>query len=388
MDDNTGFSVGTGFPGNSGLGDAVRLLAYRSYFREPADFDLALAKVGFALRPGGQVTSATVAGPTGELSDEEEHVVVKPVDGWESPEADPWEPGQPQEQAMIGTQAGTGAERPQANDTLPVEAVEIYGADWRPVPAAPAPSPALLAGKRRDQAGRQGSGGAIRRQPFVIPHILASVPAQGPAPAALAYQPVARWQRHRGPVGGLGPVNEATWRVAVDSLSATSPTARRRSIDIEACVNALARWQPIGRLPLRERSGGRAATTTLMRDVALANGPLGADVTGFVTCVQANVREELEILGFSRTPGRLGCGAGPIWTWRPLDLATLGQRVIAVSNVPPHAHRQRQEWQSLADALIASGRRFAFVNVGEAAGARAPGSDQAQPPGSWLTLVC
>ena len=136
----------------------------------------------------------------------------------------------------------------------------------------------------------------------------------------------------------------------------------------------------------RQRPG--CSATTLLRDIALANGPLGADVTGFVTCVQANVREELEILGFSRTPGRLGCGAGPIWTWLPLDLATLGQRVIAVSSVPPHAHRQRQEWQSLADALIASGRRFAFVNVSEAAGARAPGSGQAQPPGSWLTLEC
>ena len=201
MDDNTAFPGGTGSPGNSGLGDAVRLLAYRGFFREPADFDLALAKVGFALRPGGQMTSATVAGPTGELSDEEEHVAVKPVDGWESPEADPWEPGQPQEQAA--TRAGTGTAETQPDDTLPVELVDTYGADWRLAPAAPAPSPALLASKRRNQARWQGSGGAARRQSFVIAHILAPVQAQDLAPAALTYQPVARRQRqrHPGPAG-------------------------------------------------------------------------------------------------------------------------------------------------------------------------------------------
>jgi hypothetical protein len=167
----------------------------------------------------------------------------------------------------------------------------------------------------------------------------------------------------------------------MECLSATRPKSRQQSVDIRACVDALARVEAIERLPTRDAGAHRAAADTVLCDISLSNSPVGADVATFVAGIQANSRHEIDFLGFSQTIEKLGCGKGPVWSWDPLDISTLGQCVIAVSCLPPRAQRQLEAWRRLAESLTSSGREFVFVNMGETTAA------SGDSPGLWFTLV-
>jgi hypothetical protein len=348
------------------FGDVLRLLAHRDHF---PDLGLALAMIGFTTAAEAAEAPADASAPVVESPDEDEHVYSEPVDGW-TPSAPERGPAAPAE--------GPGASAEPAGD-LAVEDVETYSDDWQ------------LAGALRASPDGTGVGGGPARprrgearqsSRFIIAHVLAPTSSEERPLTPFAYRPVPRRRRRRGPFDQAGSLDEVAWRLAVECLSATSSHSRRQSIDIAACVDALARSEAIERLPMRERGVRRAAADTLLCDVSLSNGPVGRDVAAFVAGVQAHSRNQVDILGFSRTIEALGCGSGPIWSWRPLDMSMLGQRVVVVSSLPPSAHRRRDGWLRFAESLTATGRHFAFVNVGEATMA----ADR-DWPGSWFTLA-
>jgi hypothetical protein len=352
---------------NIGLGEVMRLLVYRDHLH---DFDLALTMVGFAPNPRFSEMLADVNVSTPDPSDEDERVYPESVDGWVPSGDKQWK-----------FQADGGADvSDEKTDELSIENIQTYEADWQSV----RPPRSQPADSRSEGAGREYRRMSDARQAprFIIAHVLSPTSTEDRSPAVFAYRSVPHRRRSRVLFEQAHRLDEIAWRLAVECLSATSLKSKRRAIDIAACVDALARCKAIERLPMCQHGARRATDNTLMRDISVSNGPLGGDIAAFVASIQANSRHIVDILGFSQTVEALGCGNGPIWSWRPLDMSTLGQFVIVVSNLPFDAPRLHEAWHRFARSLTDSGRHVTFVNVGESATMMS-----GDWPGSWFNLV-
>jgi hypothetical protein len=364
-------------------GDVLRLLIFRDKFH---DFELALTMVGFAPDPDDTGLPARPAVPMPEPPDEDEQVFAEPVDGWLPSGNERWSAeGRAQAGPGDGVADDTAVEHVELVESAEhvelveeAEEVEAYGANWQPI--RPLPSPGSGPGPASVRWKTDGPRPFIRS---VIAHVLPPTSTGERSPRTFTYRPVPRRERSQSAFDWPRQPNEAAWRLAVECLSATSLRPRRQSIDVAACVDALARLETIERLPMRERGVRLATADTLLCDIALANGPVGEDVAAFTASILANSRHGVDVLGFNQTVDYLGCGKGPIWSWRPLDMAMLGERVIAVSSIPPGSLRRSEVWRRFAQSINDSGRSFAFVNAGE------PGiAVTADWPGSWFTLAC
>ena len=350
------------------FGDAMRLLAYRDFF---PDFGVALTMLGFAPEPDHREVSVDTTVPVAEVSDEDEHVYTEPVDGWVSSQNERWatEPEY---------QVGTGV---YPTGEVNIEGLDILGEDWQ-LASSPPRSPDINRGDGRSRT-RPPMRDTREEPRFVIAHVLSPTFSEESRPTPFTYRSVPVRRRPRGTFDWPRRPNEIAWRLAVECLSTTSPEPGRRSIDIAACVIAMARSEAIERIPMRERGMRRAPADTVLCDIALTGGPAGADVAAFLASIQANSKSKIEVLGFNQTVEALGCGEGPVWSWRPFNMSTMGQRVIAVTSIPPTAHRRYESWRRLAESMNATGRRFAVVNVGEV-NIAASGNWPCQ----WFTLVC
>jgi hypothetical protein len=337
----------------AGFGDAVRLLTFREHF---PDLSLALEMIGLATVAVQQPSAASATAVASESSDEDERVYAEPVDGWVPAVADAWT-------AVDPTNPHSSDQAPRPGD------VEVDLEGLRPGSRTPTTRTTLA-----EQAGQ--------RQRTVIAHVLRPAPTPERPSTTFSYRSVARGQHGRRAFGRPLWPNRMAWRLAVECLAVTGKRPAR-SLDVAACVEAIARHEIIDRLPIREKGARRGVVDTILRDTTLANGPLAADVEAFIASVEANSRTAFESVGFCRTTDAMGCGAGPIWTWKPLEESTLGRRVIVVSSVPARAGRRGLAWRRLAESLTAAGHDFVFVNVGD----RCEWADD-DWPGSWFSLVC
>jgi hypothetical protein len=153
------------------------------------------------------------------------------------------------------------------------------------------------------------------------------------------------------------PLFEPRWvrDIIVSMLATAAPLG---DYDIDALLALLADAKPIVDIP-RQRVRTLSRGAHLLVDVGEPMEPFAADQERLVTEILRIVGEDLvDVLSFRRTPA-IGCGSGPLWTWKPYQTPRTILPLVVISDLGAggsavSADRANEgEWKAFFDGLPA-----------------------------------
>lgn len=133
--------------------------------------------------------------------------------------------------------------------------------------------------------------------------------------------------------------------------------------DIPAVVERLALAEPLTDVPMQTRLG-QPSQVRVLCELGLRTGPYAEDTELLVRVLHRLYgAERIDLRWFEQSPS-LGCGSGPVWTWRPCETPAATEATVLVTSGVPSGRSSPDAVHEFAAGLATHGAAVCTVLLG------------------------